>query len=84
MAEIGDKFKPGDTVSDSGIYVVVHDQHHRPNHQVTCSERRLFPLCQECGSEVRFELAIKVPSISDDLDFNSDEDEELYILKPAV
>ena len=83
MAEIGEKFRPGEKVPDPGIYDVVHDQHHRPNHQVTCSERQAFPPCQSCGSAVRFELAIKVPSVSDDSDFDSNLPEEDRVLRPA-
>lgn len=71
MSEIGEKFGPGDWVPDSGIYDAVHDQHHRPNHQVICLEGQVFPRCQRCGRGVRFELAIKTPFVEDDSDFNS-------------
>jgi hypothetical protein len=84
MAEIGKTFSPGDRVPDSGIYDVVHDQHHRPNHHVMCSDGRVFPACQTCGREVRFELAIKVPVINDDSDFNSKQAEDSSILRPAA
>jgi hypothetical protein len=57
MASIGDTFKPGDKVSVSGIYDVLHDHTHS-NHQVTCVYGEPFPPCRNCGKEVRFRLAI--------------------------
>ena len=83
MAEIGEQFNPGDRIADSGIYEVAHDQHHRPNHQVMCTEGRIFPACQTCGRQVRFALAIKVPPINDDSDFHLNKIEEIW-LRPAA
>jgi hypothetical protein len=57
MATIGDTFKPGDKVPNSGIYEALHDRTH-PNHQVTCFFEEPFPPCNQCGHEVRFRLAV--------------------------
>lgn len=48
-------FKPGDLVPTSGIYRVEHDSH-RLMHEATLLAQSYFPLCRECGTEVRFEL----------------------------
>ena len=53
MAEM---FKPGAKVKKSGIYGVVHDDNHADAHEVTCVSGKVFPLCGECGEDVRFRL----------------------------
>jgi hypothetical protein len=35
MAGIGDTFRPGERVPNSGIYDVIHDGVHKDRHQVT-------------------------------------------------
>lgn len=57
MASIGDTFKPGDLVPESGIYDVIHDQGHTVKHQVTVIAGRKFPPCRNCGHGVRFRAA---------------------------
>jgi len=39
---MADTFKPGDKVDRSGIYRVVHDQHHAQEHEVTASSQSTF------------------------------------------
>lgn len=56
MANIGDVFKPGDKVPNSGIYRVVHDSRHAQEHEVTCIIGKVFPACNDCGSHPRFTL----------------------------
>ena len=58
VAGIGAQFRPGEKVSNSGIYDVLHDQGHHQQHQVTCVYSEPFPPCRYCGDEVRFRLAI--------------------------
>ena len=58
MATVGDTFKPGEKVPNSGIYDVVHDTVHHDRHQVTCVYAEPFPPCRRCGNSVRFRLAI--------------------------
>ncbi|WP_146767995.1 hypothetical protein [Mesorhizobium atlanticum] len=55
MAEIGDVFKPGDKVPNSGIYKVLHDKNHVQEHEVTCVFGKPFPPCRGC-SHPRFKL----------------------------
>jgi hypothetical protein len=48
------KYKPGETVPDSGIYQARHDSHHK-EHDVTCIRGARFPACKNC-QRVRFIL----------------------------
>ena len=58
MADIGDVFKPGDTVPNSGIYRVIHDPKHAQEHEVTCIYGKKFPPCRDCAHP-RFMLVRK-------------------------
>lgn len=49
-------YKPGDKVSKSGIYKVVHDTYHHDVHEVTCIYGEHFPPCNHCGNHPRFQL----------------------------
>jgi hypothetical protein len=42
------EYKPGDKVEKSGIYKVIHDSHHTPDHEVTCVYGKTFPPCRTC------------------------------------
>jgi hypothetical protein len=57
-ATVGDTFKPGQKVSQSGIYDVLHDKAHTMQHQVTCVYGEPFPPCRTCLYGVQFRLAI--------------------------
>ena len=57
-AIVGDTFKPGAKVQQSGIYDVRHDPAHQMSHQVTCVSGEAFPTCRACHHGVRFRLAI--------------------------
>ena len=46
MSEVGDIFKPGDKVPNSGIYDATHDRNHTARHQVTCVYGEPFPPCR--------------------------------------
>lgn len=48
-------YHPGEQVPATGIYKVLH-QAHRESHEAVLTRSDLFPTCQHCGSEVRFEL----------------------------
>ena len=48
MASVGDVFKSGDDVPDSGIYKVIHDPIHAQEHEVTCVYGKKFPPCRGC------------------------------------
>jgi hypothetical protein len=47
--------QPGERVPTTGIYKVLH-QGHREAHDVVLRTSDRFPSCQQCGSNVRFEL----------------------------
>jgi len=49
------KFVPGELVPQSGIYRVIHDTH-RLMHEATLLNNDKFPVCKQCGHQVRFEL----------------------------
>jgi hypothetical protein len=54
------RYKPGDIVSQSGIYKVYHNSH-RLMHEATITEDALrFPFCRQCGKKVRFTLAAEI------------------------
>jgi len=48
------KFRPRQSVVESGVYRVIHDPH-RLMHQVTLPRGARFPECKRCGDAVRFE-----------------------------
>jgi hypothetical protein len=54
------EFKPGDNVTTSGIYDVIHDKldgdDHAHPHQVTAISGKVFPACKVCQNWVRFRL----------------------------
>jgi len=45
---IGDIFRPGQSVPASGIYKVIHDPRHAQEHEVTCVYGKVFPPCRGC------------------------------------
>jgi len=55
MANLGQIFKPGDLVEDSGVYEVEHDTSHAQKHEVTCVHGKPFPPCRGC-KHPRFKL----------------------------
>jgi hypothetical protein len=54
-AAVGDVFKPGEKVIQSGIYLVTHDPAHAKPHEVTCVYGKPFPPCRGCDHP-RFKL----------------------------
>lgn len=58
MAAVGDEFKPGEKVPNSGIYGVTHDPKHEQYHEVTCIAHKRFPPCRNCDHP-RFVLVKK-------------------------
>jgi hypothetical protein len=47
---------PGEQISKSGVYSVVHTNNHTPTHDVTILREGAFPPCNECGNRVYFTL----------------------------
>jgi hypothetical protein len=61
---MADIFQPGDRTPCSGIYRVVHAIQHASSHHVIALYGEIFPHCQECTDEVRFELARSAVHVS--------------------
>lgn len=49
------RHSPGEVVPETGIYTVNHKSH-RLIHEATLIHGDRFPICRQCGREVRFEL----------------------------
>jgi hypothetical protein len=65
-----DKFSiPGEPISETGIYEVLHDHGHRAAHEAVLHHGDMFPECETCRSKVRFRLIRTAPYIFDDEDF---------------
>lgn len=62
------EFRPGDSIPDSGVYVVVHKDH-RNDHEAVLVAGNKFPACAHCGPGVRFRLLRNAGSIEKDPDF---------------
>ncbi len=62
-------FQPADPVPESGVYQVQHYRH-RLYHEVTVSRGGRFPLCSECGTNVRFRLVRTAPPVALDRNFS--------------
>jgi len=63
-------FQPADPVPESGVYQVQHYRH-RLYHEVTIPRGGTFPLCAECGTNVRFRLVRTAPPIAQDRNFTN-------------
>jgi len=61
-------FLPGTRVLTSGIYEVNHANHRFP-HRVTAVMGETFPLCRDCGDQVRFRLVESADHITVDWSF---------------
>jgi hypothetical protein len=71
MPTLGDVFKSGDRVLNSGIYRVVHDPAHEEPHEVTCLYGKRFPRCRAC-EHARFMLVRGAESIDSNGHFKTD------------
>jgi hypothetical protein len=61
-------FQPSEVVPESGVYQAQHYRH-RLYHEVTLPRGGRFPMCNECGSNVRFRLVRTAPPIDTDRNF---------------
>jgi hypothetical protein len=66
------RFRPGDTIRQSGIYEIIHDHDHRPAHEAVMISGESFPDCDTCKNKVRFRLVRTAPYIFQDEDFEDD------------
>jgi hypothetical protein len=56
------RYKTGQVIPSSGIYVVVHDRHRAP-HEVTLLMGDVFPRCAKCADQVKFQLVRPAPDL---------------------
>lgn len=66
------RYRPGDTIRQSGIYEVLHDRDHRESHEAVMISGEVFPDCETCKAKVRFRLVRTAPYIFQDEDFQDD------------
>ena len=69
----GSTFNAGETVKETGIYEVLHDNAHRVAHEVVMLSGDAFPPCDTCETRVRFRLIRTAPYIFQDEDFEEPE-----------
>jgi hypothetical protein len=60
-------FRPAEQVPRSGIYELLHESGNAG--MIVLVRDQQFPVCQDCGSSVRFRLLKAAPHISEDPDF---------------
>jgi hypothetical protein len=58
-------FSAGETALVSGLYKAVHGGGHSASHYVTVISGETFPVCEKCGQQVRFEIAISGPHLNE-------------------
>ena len=63
------EFAPGDPVSISGVYEVIHANCPSKELQMVFLAGQKLPLCPHCKSHVRYQLQRAIPHISEDRDF---------------
>jgi hypothetical protein len=68
----GRRYRPGDTIRQSGIYEVIHDREHRGAHEAVMIGGERFPDCETCKDKVRFRLIRTAPYIFQDEDFEGE------------
>ena len=61
-------FKPGENVPQSGLYLVLHENH-RADHEATLFQGEQFPACAQCDIAVRFRLLRAATPAGDDSNF---------------
>ena len=61
-------YQPADEIPQSGVYQVLHYRH-RLSHDATILGSGNFPVCSECGNNVRFRLIRAAPVIEEDRNF---------------
>ena len=67
MTNQADVLKPGDVVTTSGIYNVIHDKldgdDHAHPHKVTVMHGTVLPACRACQDGVRYNLLEAVADV---------------------
>lgn len=62
-------FSAGQTIPESGIYEVMHENQHRAAHESVMVKGDRFPFCDTCHDRVRFRVVRTAPYIFHDDDF---------------
>ncbi len=75
------KYRPGSRAPRTGAYTVTH-RLHRLSHIVLMDEGQLFPLCNKCGDDVRFELYMRIQHLRSDRDFQLEAEGDLANVLP--
>jgi hypothetical protein len=65
-------FRAGQTIPESGIYEVMHEQEHRAAHESVMVKGDPFPHCDTCHDRVRFRVVRTAPYIFHDEDFGEE------------
>jgi hypothetical protein len=60
-------FEPNEEVPESGIYKVLHQTGEKDS--VVFLRGNVFPICADCGLQVRYSVVRTAPYIFDDVDF---------------
>lgn len=68
MAKLDD-LRTGCSISQSGIYRVIHPEHKLPQ-EVTLIKDQLFPRCSRCSDPIYFELVRPAPAVHKASDFS--------------
>jgi hypothetical protein len=65
-------YAAGETIPESGIYEVVHEESHRAMHESVLVKGDPFPHCDTCHDRVRFRVVRTAPYIFHDEDFGEE------------
>ena len=66
-------YAAGQTIPESGIYEVMHENTHRTSHESVLVKGDSFPYCDTCHDRVRFRVVRTAPYIFHDDDFVDEE-----------
>ena len=65
-------YAAGQTIPESGIYEVMHENTHRATHESVLVKGDPFPHCDTCHDRVRFRVVRTAPYIFHDDDFGDE------------
>ena len=65
-------YAAGETIPESGIYEVKHENNHRAIHESVLVKGDSFPYCDTCHDRVRFRVVRTAPYIFHDEDFGEE------------
>ena len=68
---------PGEKAEVAGVYMAMHGERHRQSHELVLLAGQVFPRCQQCSGQVRFQLLRAAPYLFDDQDFRATEEDRV-------